>query len=43
MSFILAIIMLCVFWTTKDPDYAIAASISMVAWSIECLALKFKK
>lgn len=43
MSLILILIMLGIWWTTKDPDYAIAASISMVAWSIECLALKFKK
>lgn len=43
MNFILLLITFVIGWVSKDPMYFIAASISGVGFSIECLASKIKK
>lgn len=43
MSLLFGLITFVIGWVSKDPMYFIAASIFMVAWSIEYLANKIKK
>lgn len=42
MTLLLGLLFIGVCWTTKDSNWAIAASVCFVAWEVNCISVRLK-